>query len=101
MDAAPGNVAAVVKVGGASSCLKLASTNHQATFDNNLAVTGSLTVTGGLDGGAIVADTTDIGFFGTSAQTKATVTGSKGANAALTSLVSALAGYGFITNSTS
>ncbi len=42
-----------------------------------------------------------IGFFGTSKISKPTVTGSKGANAALTSLCTALANLGLITNSTS
>lgn len=100
MDAAPGNVAATVKVGGASSCLRLASTNHQATFDNSLLISADLTVSGETAIGAIISDSADVGFFNTSAQPKATVTGSKGANAALTSLISALSGYGFITNST-
>lgn len=41
------------------------------------------------------------GFFGTAATTKPTVTGSKGANAALASLMTALAGLGLVTDSTS
>lgn len=41
-----------------------------------------------------------LGFFGGSAASKQTVTGSKGANAALTSLLTALAAYGLITDST-
>jgi hypothetical protein len=42
-----------------------------------------------------------IGFFGTSATTKPTVTGSRASGAALTSLLTALASLGLITNSTS
>jgi hypothetical protein len=41
-----------------------------------------------------------IGFFNTPKIAKPTVTGSKGANAALTSLCTALANLGLITNST-
>ena len=41
-----------------------------------------------------------VGFYGAGGGTKPTVTGSKGANAALTSLLSALAGLGLITDST-
>lgn len=41
-----------------------------------------------------------LGFFAASGVTKQTVTGSKGANAALTSLMSALAAYGLVTDST-
>lgn len=43
----------------------------------------------------------ELGFFGTTPQAKPTVTGSKGSNAALTSLLTALAGYGLITDSSS
>lgn len=46
-------------------------------------------------------DGTGLGFFATAPAAKATVTGSKGANAALTSLMTALAGYGLVTDSTS
>lgn len=41
-----------------------------------------------------------VGFFGTAAQTKKIVTGSRGGNAALASLLTELAAYGLITNST-
>ena len=41
-----------------------------------------------------------IGFFGASAAAKQTVSGSRGGNAALASLLTALANYGLITNST-
>ena len=42
-----------------------------------------------------------IGFYGTTPGAKPTITGSKGANAALTSLLSALATLGLVTDSTS
>lgn len=42
-----------------------------------------------------------IGFYGTPKIAKQTVTGSRGANAALTSLLTALASLGLITNSSS
>jgi hypothetical protein len=42
-----------------------------------------------------------IGFYGTFGTTKPTITGSRGANAALASLLTALASMGLITNSTS
>lgn len=41
-----------------------------------------------------------VGFNGTAPVSKPTVSGSKGSNAALTSLISALAGYGLITDTT-
>lgn len=47
-----------------------------------------------------VTVTSDVGFYATSPQAKPTVTGAKGGNAALTSLCTALATLGLITNST-
>lgn len=44
---------------------------------------------------------TTVGFFGSTGTTRPTVTGSKGANAALGSLLTALAGLGLITDSSS
>lgn len=41
----------------------------------------------------------DVGFFGTTPVAKQTVTGSRGGNAALASVLTALANYGIITNS--
>jgi hypothetical protein len=46
------------------------------------------------------AFTTSIGFNGTAAISKPTVSGSRGGNAALASLLTALANYGLITDST-
>jgi hypothetical protein len=50
---------------------------------------------------AFRATATGVGFFGTSAQSKPTITGSRGGNAALASLLTALADLGLIVNSTS
>lgn len=49
----------------------------------------------------IKTDGTGIGFFATAPATKQTVTGSRGANAALASLLTALATYGIVTDSSS
>ena len=46
-------------------------------------------------------DGSEVGFFGTSPTTKPTVTGSKGANAALTSLLAALVELGLVKDTTS
>jgi hypothetical protein len=51
--------------------------------------------------GEIGLEGTALGFFGTSPQAKPTITGSRGSNAALASLLTALANMGLITNSTS
>ena len=61
-----------------------------------LVTDGSMVVGGNLQHNGASA-----GFYGTSAVAKPTVTGAKGGNAALTSLVSALAQLGLITDSTS
>ena len=50
--------------------------------------------------GALTINTTSVGFFNTTPVAKPTVTGSKGANAALASLLTALAAYGLVTDST-
>lgn len=47
----------------------------------------------------IIIDATGLGFFGTATAAKQTVTGAKGGNAALGSLLTALAAYGLITDS--
>ena len=44
---------------------------------------------------------TKLGFFGTTPTTKQTVTGSKGGNAALASLMTALVAYGIVIDTTS
>jgi hypothetical protein len=49
--------------------------------------------------GSTGASLPKLGFFGTAAQSKATITGSRGGNAALASLLTALATYGLIVDS--
>jgi hypothetical protein len=98
----------------------LTSTSTVCTVPIALTVTGVLSANGGITtttmtasgagsvaglftasgaakiGGAASA----VGFFNASGTTKQTVTGSKAANAALTSLIAALAAYGIITDTT-
>lgn len=52
-------------------------------------------------GAALDHNGTTVGFFGTNPTTKPTVTGSRGSNAALQSLLTALAGLGLIVDSSS
>lgn len=52
-------------------------------------------------GGALNHDGSTVGFYGTTPATKQTVTGSRGANAALASLLTALAAIGLLTDSSS
>ena len=52
-----------------------------------------------LMGGTVAASASGVGFFGTSPVAKPTITGSRGGNAALASLLTALAGMGQITDS--
>lgn len=63
--------------------------------------TASTMQLGMADAAKLSLSTTGTGFNGTAAIAKPTVTGSKGANAALTSLLTALANYGLVTDSTS
>jgi hypothetical protein len=49
----------------------------------------------------VTVGSANVGFYGASPQTKPTVTGSRGGNAALASLLTALANLGLITDSTS
>lgn len=86
----------------------------QATSDNSTKVAttayvqnqGYMTTTAATTALALKAPidspafTTKVGFNGTAAITKPTVTGAKGGNAALTSLITALVNYGLITDST-
>ncbi len=61
---------------------------------------GALVVTGGAGIGGKLNVGGNVGFNGTTAIAKPTITGSKGANAALTALLTALANYGLLTDST-
>jgi hypothetical protein len=62
--------------------------------------TGTLVLGGGSANQLQVSDT-GLGFYGTAPQAKPTITGSRGGNAALASLLTALAAQGLITNSSS
>lgn len=69
---------------------------------DNAGAAAKLNVTGELElDGALNHDGTTVGFYGTAPATKQTVSGSRGGNAALTSLLTALATLGLITNSSS
>lgn len=59
-------------------------------------------VTGGNTFGSVVGNsvTESVGFFGSNGAVKQTVSGSKGANAALTSLIAALVAMGLIIDTT-
>lgn len=62
--------------------------------------TGPVTINGGSDGVRVGALGTQVGFFGANGSTRPVVTGSRGGNAALASLLNALALLGLITNNT-
>ena len=79
-----------VKLSGGSFAWGLLVVSGRDTLVNTLEVDG-----------AIDHDGSTIGFYGTAPATKQTVTGSRGGNAALNSLCTALAAIGLITNSTS
>ena len=63
--------------------------------------TGGVKLVAGDSNTKISINTTGIGLFGTAPIAKQTVTGSRGSNAALQSLLTALAAYGIITDSSS
>lgn len=70
--------------------LKIVNSTGAVIVANELQVSGDLN----LDG-------TNLGFYGATPGPKPTITGSRGGNAALTSLLTALATLGLITNNTS
>lgn len=70
--------------------LRLTRSSGKADFVGEVEINGDLN-----------HDGSNIGVFGTAPTTKKTVTGSRGSNAALTSLLTALAAYGLITDSSS
>lgn len=64
--------------------------------------TGRVLLSGELEiDGALNHDGSTVGFYGTAPAVKPTVTGSRGSNAALASLLTALAGLGLLTDSSS
>ncbi len=69
---------------------------------STLDVGGKLTASAEVQiGGALNHDGTTIGFYGTAPVTKPAVTGSRAGNAALASLLTALASQGIVTDSSS
>ena len=80
-----------VQVGAAT-----ASDSAKFYVSGKISTSGELEVNGDLN-----HDGSNVGFFGTAPTTKPTVTGSRGGNAALASLLTALANLGLITDSTS
>lgn len=74
-------------------------------LDGGALTVGTVSATGIVTGGNFQhtgnAGSTGIGFFNTTPAVKQTVTGSRGSNAALASLLTALAGYGIIVDSSS
>lgn len=84
--------------------LQAVSLTGNAAIAGTLDVTGTLTAFGFFGAGGNVqlgSGASTIGFYGATPGAKPAVTGSKGANAALTSLLSALATLGLITDSSS
>jgi hypothetical protein len=117
-----GSAQAVVSTGftenspavGATACIKTDSGSSSTivhvsnTTANSLAGTdiivhdgGGLSIPGYVYVGGSLLAGGNIGFYGTSAIAKPTVTGSRGGNAALASLLTALANLGLVTNSSS
>lgn len=85
---------------GGDTVMALDSTNNRVGVGTTspaerLHVEGGARVTGDLD-----HDGSNVGFYGSAPVAKATVTGSRASNAALASLLTALANLGLITNST-
>ena len=62
--------------------------------------TGYACLVDGSGNRGVLVGTSTLGFFENTGTTKQTVTGSRGGNAALASLLTALAGYGILTDST-
>jgi hypothetical protein len=79
-----------------SNVLTLSSTaytvNKPATYTNSLTASGNASLAGA---------TGTLGFYGGAGTAKPTITGAKGSNAALGSLISALAALGLISDGTS
>lgn len=75
-----------------------ATTSDSAKFyvSGKISTSGEIEINGDLN-----HDGSNVGFYGTAPAAKPTVTGSRGGNAALASLLTALAGLGLITDSSS
>lgn len=67
------------------------------TYDSRIVATGG---TGSNGGGTLFFNAANLGFYTATGVAKQTVTGSKGGNAAVTSLMAAMAALGLVTDST-
>jgi len=87
-------------VNGTLDCNQAVNIDGALTATSTAQVTGKLTALAEVEiDGAINHDGTTIGVFGTAPTTKQTVTGSRTDGTALASLLTALAAYGLITDS--
>jgi parallel beta-helix repeat protein len=89
---------------GATDNIDIFSEGSSANINTNISCkgsTGSVVLRSGNSAAVVIATQGGLGFQGSAAIAKPTVTGSRGANAALASLLTALANYGLITDSTS
>ena len=77
-------------------------TDDEATAINAVLINRTGTVVDQIElrGTAIKLNSTTLGFYGTTPAAKPTISGSRGGNAALASLLTQLAGLGLITDST-
>jgi hypothetical protein len=83
---------------GSPALLDFHTTGTANTFDARIIATGGTSGTAGQAGLQLVAN--ELGFFTTPPVALSTVTGAKGGNVALASLLTALAAYGLIIDST-
>ena len=83
-------------VGGATTLAGLVTTTIGLTAGGLVTASNGITI-----GGALDHDGSTVGFYGTAPVAKPTVTGSRGANAALASLLTALASLGLLTDASS
>jgi hypothetical protein len=93
--------------GGVVTGIAILEAPTAGTLPSNPVSTSSLQYTGagqsagsGLTLNLTASTATGLGFNGASPIAKPTITGSKGSNAALASLITALASYGLVTDST-
>jgi hypothetical protein len=113
----PGTVEKAMEIGRLIAQHNMVLVTGATTVTGQLNVTGyivsdtalqapAVAVAGQVNAGSVIATTSllqggVLGFYGTAGQAKPTVSGSRGSNAALTSLLSALATLGLIVNSSS
>jgi hypothetical protein len=91
-----------LKITATTGSVKVSSsTASSSTTTGALVVTGGVGIGGATNLGGPVTISSTCGFNGTAPIAKPTVTGSRGGNAALASLLTALANYGLITDSSS